>query len=160
MATREGAQVHVPTAIVNWTGKPVERSPFCLHHSWTTLSSCENRWKKFHGFAKSAKVIVDTSNFLALKFPPLLRLSRSEVFDKPDIKGNLLFKRADDTNQAKMYTYIDGDARPHHQKKLIDQLDAFTKTCQRMQNAPFWQYFPAVILSAIDSFEEKKPKSK
>lgn len=29
-----------------------------------------------------------------------------------------------------------------------------------MQNAPFWQYFPAVILSAIDSFEEKKTQIK
>lgn len=34
------------------------------------------------------------------------------------------------------------------------------KTCQRMQNAPFWQYFPAMILSAIDSLEEKKNQFK
>lgn len=69
-------------------GKPVERSQFSLHHSWTTLSSCEKRGKQFLGFAKSAKIIDDTSRFLSLKFPPLLRLSRSEVFDKADIKGN------------------------------------------------------------------------
>lgn len=82
-------------------GKPVGRSPFCLHHSCTTLSSCENRWKKFLGLAKSLKVIDDTSSFLSLKFPPLLRPSRSEVFDEADIKGiftYLLFKTAHDTN--------------------------------------------------------------
>lgn len=101
-------------------GKPVARSPFCLHHSCTTLSSCEKRWKKFHGLAKSTKVIDDTSSFLSLKFPPLLRLSRSEVFDEADIKRNftyLLFKTAFDTNLTKISTFIDGEARPHHQKR-------------------------------------------
>lgn len=82
-------------------GEPVGRSPFCLHHSCTTLSSCENRWKKFLGLAKSPKVIDDTSSFLSLKFPPLLRPSRSEVFDEADIKWiftYLLFKTAHDTH--------------------------------------------------------------
>uniref|UniRef100_K1Q4Z5 Uncharacterized protein n=1 Tax=Magallana gigas TaxID=29159 RepID=K1Q4Z5_MAGGI len=73
MATGEGAEVHVSTAVVNWTRKTCWKKPFL-----------------------PAPFI-----FLSLKFPPLLRPSRSEVFDEADIKGiftYLLFKTAQDTN--------------------------------------------------------------
>lgn len=93
-----GRRSMYPLQWSTWQGKPVARGPFCLHHSCTTLSSCENRWKKW---AKSPKVIDDTSSFPSLKSPPLLQPSRSKVFDKAIIKGNftyLLFKTAHETN--------------------------------------------------------------
>ena len=44
-------------------GKPIERSPFCLHHWCTIVASWKKIWKKFHGFTKSAKVMDSTSDF-------------------------------------------------------------------------------------------------
>ena len=65
-------------------GKPVESSPFCLHHSWTMVSSWEKNMK-------GSKVRDSSSDFLSIKFPLLRRLSRSYESDKADIVVNLLF---------------------------------------------------------------------
>ena len=92
-------------------GKPVESSPFCLHHSWTMVSSFKKYVKKIPGFTNSAKVRDSSSDFLSIKFPLLLRLSRSDESDKADIVVNLLFSKQQTTLSLAENFYFYGRGR-------------------------------------------------
>ena len=74
------------------------------------MSSWEKICKIFHGFTNSAKVIDSTSDFVSLKFPQLLRLSRSNESDKADIVVNLLFSKQETTQSPaeKIFFYRRG----------------------------------------------------
>ena len=88
-------------------GKPVESSPF-LDNGVILRKICK---KKIHGFTNSAKVRDSSSDFLSIKFPLLLRLSRSDESDKADIVVNLLFSKQQTTLSLAENFYFYGRGR-------------------------------------------------
>ena len=111
------------------------------------------------------KVMDSTSDFFSLKFPLLLRLSRSDESDKADIVLNLLSSKQQTSLSLAEKFYFYRRGRGGHinswfvgewESKSNAKMVCSFKKIDTYANTPFCWNLPAKMLSAIDMLDNKK----